>query len=83
MEVVFLLAGEQDLQHAYNWVAEHRYGKEQPLPSRRRVQARTAYEIPLERAPLPRPVSPVIDPEISLRNLLCGRIQSDCHPRDL
>ena len=31
MEVVFLLAAEQDLQHAYNWVAEHRHGKEQPF----------------------------------------------------
>jgi hypothetical protein len=29
MEVVFLLAAEQDLQQAYNWVAEHRHGKEQ------------------------------------------------------
>jgi plasmid stabilization system protein ParE len=29
MEVVFLLAAEQDLQQAYNWVAEHRNGKEQ------------------------------------------------------
>jgi toxin ParE1/3/4 len=28
MEVVFLLAAEQDLQEAYNWVAEHRRGKE-------------------------------------------------------
>jgi toxin ParE1/3/4 len=29
MEVVFLLAAERDLQEAYNWVAEHRQGKEQ------------------------------------------------------
>jgi plasmid stabilization system protein ParE len=29
MEVVFLLAAEQDLQDAYNWVEEHRPGKEQ------------------------------------------------------
>ena len=28
MEVVFLLAAERDLQEAYNWVAEHRHGKE-------------------------------------------------------
>jgi hypothetical protein len=26
MQVVFLLAAEQDLQQAYNWVAEHRLG---------------------------------------------------------
>jgi toxin ParE1/3/4 len=31
MEVVFLLAAEQDLQHAYSWVVEHRQGKEQSL----------------------------------------------------
>jgi hypothetical protein len=31
MEVVFLLAAEQDLQEAHNWVAEHRPGKEQPF----------------------------------------------------
>ena len=29
MEVVFLLAAEMDLQQAYDWVAEHRQGKEQ------------------------------------------------------
>jgi hypothetical protein len=29
MEVVFLLAAEQDLQQAYTWVVEHRHGKEQ------------------------------------------------------
>jgi len=29
MEVVFLLAAETDLQQAYDWVAEHRQGKEQ------------------------------------------------------
>jgi hypothetical protein len=29
MEVVFLLAAEQELQEAYNWVAEYRRGKEQ------------------------------------------------------
>ena len=28
MEVVFLLAAEQELQEAYNWVAEYRRGKE-------------------------------------------------------
>jgi len=28
MEVVFLVAAEQDLQDAYNWVAEHRPSKE-------------------------------------------------------
>ena len=31
MEVVFLLAAEQDLQEACNWVAEYRAGKEQPF----------------------------------------------------
>jgi plasmid stabilization system protein ParE len=31
MEVVFLLAAQQDLQLAYNWVAERRHGKEQPF----------------------------------------------------
>ena len=31
MEVVFLLAAERDLQEAYNWVAEHRHGKEHPF----------------------------------------------------
>jgi hypothetical protein len=29
MEVVFLLAAEQELQEAYNWAAEYRRGKEQ------------------------------------------------------
>jgi plasmid stabilization system protein ParE len=29
MEVVFLLAAEQDLQHAHNWVVENRPAKEQ------------------------------------------------------
>jgi hypothetical protein len=29
MEVVFLLAAEQDLRQAYNWATEHRHGKEQ------------------------------------------------------
>jgi len=28
MEIVFLLGAEQDLQEAYDWVAEHRSGKE-------------------------------------------------------
>jgi hypothetical protein len=29
MEVVFLLSAERDLQEAYNWVEEHRQGREQ------------------------------------------------------
>ena len=29
MEVVFLLSAERDLQEAYNWVEEHRHGREQ------------------------------------------------------
>jgi plasmid stabilization system protein ParE len=29
MEVVLLLAAERDLQEAYNWVEEHRPGREQ------------------------------------------------------
>ena len=29
MEVVFLLSAERDLQEAYNWVEEHRRGREQ------------------------------------------------------
>jgi len=29
LEVVFLLAAERDLQEAYNWVEEHRRGREQ------------------------------------------------------
>jgi plasmid stabilization system protein ParE len=29
MEVVLLLSAERDLQEAYNWVEEHRQGKEQ------------------------------------------------------
>jgi len=33
MEVVFLLAAEQDLQEAYNWVAEYRPGKQKPFLS--------------------------------------------------
>jgi len=28
MEVVFLLSAERDLQEAYNWVEEHRQGRE-------------------------------------------------------
>ena len=31
MEAVFLLSAEQDLQEAYNWVEEHRQGREQFL----------------------------------------------------
>ena len=29
MEVVFLVSAERDLQEAYNWVEEHRQGREQ------------------------------------------------------
>jgi hypothetical protein len=29
MEVVLLLSAERDLQEAYNWVEEHRQGREQ------------------------------------------------------
>jgi hypothetical protein len=29
MEVVLLLSAAQDLQEAYNWVEEHRQGREQ------------------------------------------------------
>ena len=29
MEVVLLLSAERDLQEAYNWVEEHRHGREQ------------------------------------------------------
>jgi hypothetical protein len=29
MEVVLLLSAERDLQEAYNWIQEHRRGKEQ------------------------------------------------------
>ena len=29
MEVVLLLSAERDLQEAYNWVEEHRRGREQ------------------------------------------------------
>ena len=29
MEAVFLLSAERDLQEAYNWVEEHRQGREQ------------------------------------------------------
>jgi hypothetical protein len=31
MEVVLLLSAERDLQEAYNWVEEHRRGREQSL----------------------------------------------------
>jgi hypothetical protein len=39
MEVVFLLSAERDLQEAYNWVEEHRQGKEHVFPAGCRIQA--------------------------------------------
>jgi hypothetical protein len=38
MEVVLLLSAERDLQEAYNWVEEHRRGREQ-FPTGCRAEA--------------------------------------------
>src|SRR6202042_2614863 len=83
MEVVLLLSAERDLQEAYNWVEEHRRGREQSFLQDVGLRLEHLQKFPY-RATLPGPISPFTHPKIPFWYLLRCRVKQDrcpCGPR--
>jgi hypothetical protein len=86
MDVVLLLSAERDLQEAYNWVEEHRRGREQFILQYAgcRVEARASQKVSPHRATLSGSISPFAHPEIPFWYFLRCRVKQDrysCGPR--
>jgi hypothetical protein len=75
MEVVLLLSAERDLQEAYNWVQEHRRGKEQLFLQDVDFDASASQKVSAYGATLSGAISPFANPEIPFWYLLRCRVK--------
>src|ERR1700757_2658020 len=79
MEVVLLLSAERDLQEAYNWVEEHRRGREEFFLQDVELRLEHLKRFPPYWATLSRPIPPFAPPEIPFWYLLRCRVKQSCY----
>ena len=79
MEVVLLLSAERDLQEAYNWVEEHRRGREQSFLQDVELRLEHLQKFPLIGRITGTDIA-VYYPKVPFWYLLRCRVKQDCCP---